>query len=622
MASGTISFTKSQSSGSYIEGKIVWESVANESANTSNVMVSIYVRKGSTTTTLTIPTEGTWKYTCTVNGKSSSSAVSKSVLTNWVLLTSFVVAGVAHEANGSKSITISGNIVAPTATSFNGHETSGSSTVSLDTISRATSFDSLTCSTNYLDGNIKVLYTPQNPIFYNQLVVYVDVNNTLTHILTEKLGQSSTSQHEDILKFDATQLTNIYSQIPHTDKAIIRVVLRTYSDYYMTKVGSDQIRDIVLTVPESVKPTVSLKIIPINTNDWLDDKQIYVAGLSSATVEFATATPGEGSYVRTKGVYWGGVEYGLGNNTRFLDIPELKKGDNIKVVGYVNDRRMRYAEDVKYVTVHSYSAPVITSMTVDRGTYVNGWTTTDTGKNVRVVFKTSLSLGNEGNVYAANFTIDNASRTPDLGTTSKLKTGTSYTVYFDNVDGDVSHDLKLTVTDSVGYTGIATITIPTTHITMEFRSNGKGIAFGKTSEEDAFECAMPAKFSGGVNIDACPVADFVIAEGTETVSETTWIYRKWYSGKCELYTYHKSTIAISTQNGGIYRSEVISLGLPFTVYDITPVVDCCDISVWASTNTFRDSNGNSTVTYVLFRGVSYTSNNWYTHIHINGRWKT
>lgn len=534
MASGTISFTKSQSSGSYIEGKIVWESVANASANTSNVMVSIYVRKGSTTTTLTIPTEGTWKYTCTVNGKSSSSAVSKSVLTNWVLLTSFVVAGVAHEANGSKSITISGNIVAPTATSFNGHETSGSSTVSLDTISRATSFDSLTCSTNYLDGNIKVLYTPQNPIFYNQLVVYVDVNNTLTHILTSPLGQYSASQHEYILKFDAAQLTNIYSQIPHTDKAIIRVVLRTYSDYYMTKVGSDQIRDIVLTVPTSVKPTVSLEITPINTNEWLNDQKIYVAGLSSAKVQFVTATPGKGSYVRTKDVYWGGVQYGLGINTSVLNIPELKKGDNIEVVGNVTDRRMRYAEDVKYVTVHSYSAPVITSMTVDRGTLDstldNGWTTDDTGEDVRVEFKTSLSLVNEGNAYSANFTIDNASKTP-IGTAIGLDPREPHTVYFNGVDANVSHDLKLTVTDSVGYTGVATITIPTKNITMEFRHTGKGIAFGKTSEKDAFECAMDAEFSGNVQFGDSLLADFVVEQNASGV----WTWRKWNSGRMEVY---------------------------------------------------------------------------------------
>ena len=499
MASGTISFTKSQSSGSYIEGKIVWESVANASANTSNVMVSIYVRKGSTTTTLTIPTVGTWEYTCAVNGKSFSGALSKSVLTNWVLLTSFAVAGVAHEANGSKSITISGKIVAPTATSFNGHETSGSSTVSLGAIPRATSVDSLTCSTKYLDGNIKILYTPKNSAFYNLLVVYVNVNGALTLIDSKQLGQSSASQQEYILKFDAAHLTNIYSKIPRTDKATIQVVLRTYSNLYITQVGSDQIQEIELAVPTSVKPTVDLEITPVNSNSWLAGKKILVAGLSSASVKL-TATPGSGSILQAKSITCDGKTYSLGIDVDTANVTGLKASNSIEVIGKASDYRGRYTSVSKKITVLSYASPVITSMTVDRGTYDKGWTTDDTGECVRVVFNTSLSLGSEENVYAANFTIDNASKTPDLGTTSGLKTGTNYTVYFDNVDGDVSHDLKLTVTDSVGYTGIATITIPTTHITMEFRANGKGIAFGKTSEEDAFECAMDAKFTGDVTI--------------------------------------------------------------------------------------------------------------------------
>ena len=141
--------------------------------------------------------------------------------------------------------------------------------------------------------------------------------------------------------------------------------------------------------------------------------------------------------------------------------------------------------------------PSVASLEVARGKYASSkWTADDDGTDVRVIFKTTLALSNYSNNYKAAFTLDGSAKTPNTGTTTGLVSGTAYTVYFLNVDGENSHNLKISLTDAVGGVGSATITIATVNVTMEFNASGKGIAFGKTSEKDAFECAMDAEFSG------------------------------------------------------------------------------------------------------------------------------
>ena len=80
MASGTISLNKSSttSDGYWLEGKIVWSSTANNDANTSSVTADIYVRKNANVT-LTQSTTGTWEYSITINGSTTSGTNKTSV---------------------------------------------------------------------------------------------------------------------------------------------------------------------------------------------------------------------------------------------------------------------------------------------------------------------------------------------------------------------------------------------------------------------------------------------------------------------------------------------------------------------------------------------------------------
>ena len=300
------------------------------------------------------------------------------------------------------------------------------------------------------------------------------------------------------------ELPRIYSKVSNSSFATIRVTIQTYLDNTCTtKIGSDQSREITVALPTGVVPEAVLTIGPVNSG-WIgsvrdNGEEIYVAGLSGATVILA-ASPGEGAQPDTASITYDGTTVNTTFNTT-LNVKTLNKAGEIKFKAKVVDSRGRTATDEKTITVRPYSSPTVTSMNVERGIYNNGWTPNATGGDVKVKFQTTLSLKNEGNVYTAAFKIDN--KEPTLlvgGTTSGLESKAEQTFYLVGVDGEKSHTLKLTVTDKVGNVGAATITIPTKHITVEYRYTGKGIAFGKTSEKDAFECAMDAEFTGDVNI--------------------------------------------------------------------------------------------------------------------------
>lgn len=525
-SSDTILFTKSalSDSGSYIQGKLEWKQYIYNSQSTK-VKIDLYVKKFNDGTTLTIPTEGTWKYIINFPNVSIQKSAAKSVLTDWVLLYSETRI-IEHETDGSCSFNLNGNIYAPTGTSLEGLITTFSKNITLDPIVTSTTLDSLSSATGFLDGEITTTYTPRNSVPYNRRIVSLNVGGTLTTLLSENLGQLSAGQKTSKINL-AGKLSTIYDLLPTTTKAIIRVTLQTYSNSGYTKqVGDDQKREIELTIPISVKPTVSLSITQVNTNSWLANKKIYVAGLSGATVTM-TGEAGEGAHVKSHNIIYDGSTY----DGETPNVFNLKKSGNIAIAAQTIDTRSRSASTSQSITVLSYSAPAVTSMSFERGTYNGGvWTAADDGPDVQVTFKSALSLKDYGNVYNALFKLDGSSITPS-GTTTGLISDTENAVYFKNVDGETSHTLTLTVTDSVGKTGTATFTVPTVHITVDYRYTGKGIAFGKTSEHDAFECAWDAEFHGAVKrirddgsiltLDDTGWIDLGISDSVTTTSSTS-----------------------------------------------------------------------------------------------------
>lgn len=491
MASATINLNKSVSSGNYIIGKIEWSSTADNNSNTSGVTAKLYVRKYNDSVTLTVPTSGKWSYSLTVNGSEISGSIRKDVLTDWVLLATKSIT-VDHNNDGTKSITISGSVTAPTGTSLEGHKTSGSGTAKMDTVPRATTIEKLECTTAYLDGTITAKYTPQNASYYNRRVIYLNRSGALTEIRRADLGQKSASQQTSTMNLSEAELQAIYTRLKETVNATIRVSFQTFSDSgYTVRIGNDHYLEISLKIPEDVKPTVELTVSPTTNFTWIAQKGIYATGLTGAAIT-TKVEPGDGATIKSTSIVAGNTTY----NQSSLNISSFVSAGEYTITAKVVDSRGRSGSDTKKINVRSYSAPAFSTFVVERGTYDAGWTAAENGPDVRVVFNVLLGLTAYGNVYNAAFKIDGSTKAPDYGNTSDLPSGENRAVYFFDVDAESTHTLDVTITDSVGQSTPIKATIPTINVTVEYNVSGKGIAFGKTSEKDAFECAWPAYFSG------------------------------------------------------------------------------------------------------------------------------
>ena len=400
---------------------------------------------------------------------------------------------VTHNGDGTKSISAS-----ISAAIYNFAENCKySGTITLNTIPRATVVNSVTCATSYFDGAITYKYIPQSASFYNRCMVYLNAGGTLTSLRTIEIGKKTAAQQSASITLTAAELSKIYKAMPKTTSGKIRVSIGTYSDSaYKTKVGDTAYKEVSLTIPTAVKPTASLTESPVNTNAWIKGLGVYVQGYSGISASL-TGVAGEGASVSSYEISGGGYS----SNKNALSVSKITASGSIKFTGTVTDSRGRSASSSKTISVLPYSMPAITSLTVERGKYSTGsWTAGENGTDVKVTFNTTLSLTANGNVYSTAFSIAGTATMPGEGSTTNLSSGSDEAVYFLNVDAETSKTLTLTVTDKVGNKSAASVTIPTIHVTMEFRKTGNGIAFGKTSERDAFECAWPAHFGDAVYV--------------------------------------------------------------------------------------------------------------------------
>lgn len=297
MATKTITLGKSASSGNYIQAKIECNATADFDTNKSDVTCRLYIRKDNDGLTLTIPTSGTWTYSLNINGKTFSGTVSKDVLLDWVLIATHSVSGISHNSDGTKSISISGSVTAPTSTTLSGHKSSGSSTFQLDTVPRASIIDSVSCASSYLNGKLTYKYTPQASSFYNRCNISLSLNGEFIAVKSINLGQKSASQQTATVTLSEDEQAIIYNKLPNTNKGTLRFTFRTYSDSgYSKQVGDPTYKEIQLYVPKisSTLPDPGATLTPVHslTSDF---DGVYVQGKSKVKATF----DGEGKYGAT-----------------------------------------------------------------------------------------------------------------------------------------------------------------------------------------------------------------------------------------------------------------------------------------------------------------------------------
>ena len=533
MAGSTIFFPQSQASGGYIIGKIEWTSTANNSANTSDITCSLYVRKGDTNMILTIPTDGTWSYSLSINGSNVTGSVRASVLEDWVLVYTRTVTGISHNNDGSKSIAVSGSITAPTATSYAGHVTSGSGTANFDKIPRASSISS---AGNVVLGNAcNVAWTPASAAFRYKLKFSMG-NWSYTTAAIHPNRTTLYTYNGYTIPLDAA------NQIPKSPTGTMSVTLYTYSDTGATAlIGTSNTVTFGVTVPDnnSTKPAVSMTLAPVSSLSS-DFAGLYIQGKTKVK---ATLTPSGkfGATITSYGMRLDGLIYDADDSYTSVFLSDY---GTKTVYGYANDTRGFPGETSQQINVIAYQDPKLESVSAVRcdsggnekenGTYIKinavvGFAAIDAKNTCKVEYRYSQ----DGGSYSSWTKIAESSN----------GTVTVNTIREGSLSAQTSYVVQVRATDEIGKAAETQIVVPTEKVYWHRDGKNNALGLGKYNEktnalDTAWDFYMNGKKVTGLptptgSTDAVPLGllkDYVVEQGTSG----SWTYRKWNSGMAEM----------------------------------------------------------------------------------------
>jgi hypothetical protein len=450
------------STGTNLNLYVTWSSTTNISANTSSVTAKVYMRSytmsGSALADSYITINGNKK---SFAGKSLSKTSSS--LTDTLLVEHTV--SVAHDSNGSKSITIKANL------EFNGtvsgkylSDVTASKTVALDTIPRASS---LSVPTSISTGSsLTATITP--------------ANSTFTHKISYIIGNTTMFTSDTIAAGTKTYARTIeHSWLPKLNSTNMVVRLLTFNG--STQIGTTD-KTVTVSVPTSIVPTVSsLTATVVNGLSGY-----YVEGKSQVKLT-ATATAGSGSTLSSyvfSGANVSGNASTLTSTNAIVTSSVIKTDGSVTYSVIAKDGRpdRQSAKKETSITVYPYANPQITSITAQR-CLADGTLDSD-GTYAKVTVKTSHSSVNGANkrVLTLYSSKDNyATGTVVLASTA---TGDIFDgVYGSGFNTTSTYTIRAVITDSYnsGTTIQKSTTLKVAERAINIAKYGNGIAIGGLS---------------------------------------------------------------------------------------------------------------------------------------------
>lgn len=492
MAKSSFELTRSSlnASGSFIAGMIEWSSTADKDANKSDVTAKLYVRKGNDNLTLTEPTYGTYAYELEVNGSRITGTSIVSVLQDWVLVATHTVNGISHNGDGTKSISISGAVTAPTGTSYSGKKSSGSKTVELDNIPRASTITSAAAVT--LGGKCSVKWTPASASFRYKLKFSM---GEWSHT-TDAIHPNKTSAHTYNGYIIPIEVAN---HITDSKTATMKVALYTYSDSgAKTQIGDTSTATCTVTVPDtsSTRPDIMVGVAPVHElPEAFED--LYIQGKSKVRV-VVNAYGRYGAEIASHTAKVDGVSY-TGKNVTSNYITKYGK---IEVSGTAVDSRGYASTKNTSLTAIPYSNPSI--LPVDGEKIVvaarcdEDGNLIDSGTYLLIKAKRKYSPVESGGVQH-NFCKIRYRYRPAEGAYSSWITilegdslGSDEIVTDPLLDGTLmatnTYQVQVQVIDDIGENAYVTITIPTAKVYWHRDGARNALGLGKYCEkEDALD---------------------------------------------------------------------------------------------------------------------------------------
>lgn len=451
----------------YIKYKItITQNSQNVAGNTSNVTVSVRVYRTNTGYT----TYGTGTIYCKINGTTySDSITSDDKITSSGIVLFTKTLNIAHNANGSKTLTTSAWI---NHSQFTSSEQSFS--MVLTTIPRAT-----TPTVSDSDINLGESVTVSMP----------RASGSFTHTLRYAFGNSSGTIASGLGTSRAwTVPLSLASQIPNATSGKLVIYCDTYSG--STKIGTKSVT-ITVRVPASVVPTISSVAVSDTNSTQYDKMGGVVKGKSKLSVKITAS----GAYSSTISSYSTSVMGKTYSGASFT-VNSVTASGTVTFTVTVKDSRGRSASTTKSINVIDYVNPVINKLTVNRAN--SDGTLNDEGASLLIDYGFTIAPVNNKNDKSYTLEI----KAPDDSAYTTLASGSVYSldtslVVSENISTDSSYIVRLTIKD---YFRSLTHSVEasTAFVLMDFHSSGRGVAFGKVSQEaDLAEFSLPVKFNNG-----------------------------------------------------------------------------------------------------------------------------
>ena len=414
-----------------------------------------------------------------------------------------------------------------------------------------------------------------------------------THTITCTIGSATETicQKDTATSYTWTPPLALAKQIPNAAKGTATFTIYTYNG--STPVGSQTVL-VEMAVPASIVPTV--------TATWEDTSGAFdkMGTLVKLVSTLAVEVKGVGAYGSTVT----GASMTL-NGKAYTGGVVLEAGEPVLRVT-VTDSRGRSGWTDYPLSVADYAVPTV-KLTASRCN--EDGTANDMGEFARITVT--------GNVVQVNGT-NTATLQLVYGSTSVTETLEPGTISYTKIVSAPSVStlaIAATLTDKL-QSATQSMVLSVGYATLDFLAGGKGIAMGTTAKEEGFHCAMPAYFTGGIGGN---IADYVV----ETGYASPWTYRKWNSGRIELFSVVSYSFEGKTPStvGAMYRwTQAIPIpqgllnGKPYYAFGTTNVPGFVDIPIWSGSATSL----NVGITTILKYG---TNNGCDSYFYLFGYWK-
>lgn len=372
-------------------------------------------------------------------------------------------ATVAHSSDGTKTCACSFSCVYRYNSAYTW---TGTGKVALTTIARATQ-----PTVSVSSANLNTTIT----------ISMARASSSFTHTLTYKFGNATGTIGTGL----GTSKTwkpplSLANQIPASLQGTCTITCKTYNG--STLIGT-KTTTIILTVPASVVPGISAIRVG-DANGYAATYGGYVQKKSKATVNVDTTTQ-YGATIKTYKIEMNGCTYIQNGCTSDL----LTTSGELTITATVTDSRGRTATSSTTITVLEYSAPKITSFKAYRCNSATDTTANEDGAVIFVSHSESISSLNSNNTKTVTVQYQEA----EAATWTTL-TGNTF-----EASPDKRYNVKITVTDRIGTTTTAQKEVNSSYTIIDFNNAGKGVAFGKVSENNKFDVNMEALFRKAVD---------------------------------------------------------------------------------------------------------------------------